>query len=337
MRTKLFGQPNNYSATEGNVPKNRIKTTILGVFAAMAATILSACTGTSYQSTTPPDTAERLSTTADALHVLTTFTVTADMVAQVGGEHVVVQSLTPPGAEIHSWEPSPQDLAAASQTDLIIRHGLGLESWFTRFMDDLNVPFITVTEGIDPMPIVHGEYAGAANPHAWMSPDNAEVYVENITAALSAYSPEHSADFAANAHQYVARLREVSRNIDSRMAELPRAQRILVTCEGAFSYLARDLGLREYYIWPVNAEREATPRRVASVIDVLAAQDIPAVFCESTVGERPMRAIAEESGARFAGTLYVDSLTDSDGPAPTYLDLLTYNTDLIIEGLSAHE
>ena len=110
---------------------------------------------------------------------------------------------------------------------------------------------------------------------------------------------------------------------------------MLVTCEGAFSYLARDLGLAEQYIWPVNAEQQSTPQRIADTIRVVREREVPAVFCESTVSADPMLQVAESTGARYAGELYVDSLSEPDGPVPSYLDLLRYDLALIVDGLTS--
>ena len=274
----------------------------------------------------------------DRLKVVTTFTVIADMARNVAGEGVEIVSVTKPGAEIHGYEPTPQDIVAASDADLILWNGLGLERWFEQFLGNLgDVPSVTLTDGIQPISILGGAYEGKPNPHAWMSLDNALVYVDNIARALSEADPANAARYAANADSYKARLLAEIGPLKDRVASLPADRRWLVTCEGAFSYLARDLGLQELYLWPINADQQGTPRQVKAVIDGVRANEIPVVFCESTVSSDPAEQVARETGAAFGGVLYVDSLSAADGPVPTYLDLLRVTTETIAQGLAPAE
>lgn len=271
----------------------------------------------------------------DRLKVVTTFTVIADMARNVAGEGVDVVSVTKPGAEIHGYEPTPKDIVGASDADLILWNGLNLERWFEQFLGNLgDVPSATLTDGIVPISITGGEYDGKPNPHAWMSVSNALIYVDNIEKALSAADPANAATYAANAAAYKAQLSAALDPLKARIAALPEDRRWLATCEGAFSYLARDLGLRELYLWPINADQQGTPRQVQAVIDAVREHQVPAVFCESTVPSDPAEQVARETGAAFGGVLYVDSLSDGDGPVPTYLDLLKVTTETIVRGLA---
>jgi len=272
----------------------------------------------------------------DRLKVVTTFTVIADMARNVAGEGVDVVSVTKPGAEIHGYEPTPQDIVSASDADLVLRNGLGLERWFEQFLANLGeLPSATLTDGIDPISITGGTYDGKPNPHAWMSLSNAETYVDNIAKALSAADPANAATYAANAEAYKAQLAAALDPLKAQIAALPEDHRWLATCEGAFSYLARDLGLHELYLWPINADQQGSPRQVRAMIDGVREHTIPAVFCESTVSSKPAEQVARETGAAFGGVLYVDSLSDPDGPVPTYLDLLKVTTETIAKGLAA--
>ena len=272
----------------------------------------------------------------DRLKVVTTFTVIADMARNVAGEGVDVVSVTKPGAEIHGYEPTPQDIVSASDADLVLRNGLGLERWFEQFLANLGeLPSATLTDGIDPISITGGTYDGKPNPHAWMSLSNAETYVDNIAKALSAADPANAATYAANAEAYKAQLAAALDPLKAQIAALPEGRRWLATCEGAFSYLARDLGLHELYLWPINADQQGSPRQVRTMIDGVREHAIPAVFCESTVSSKPAEQVARETGAAFGGVLYVDSLSDPDGPVPTYLDLLKVTTETIAKGLAA--
>ena len=272
---------------------------------------------------------------AERLKVVTTFTVIADMARNVAGEAADVVSITKPGAEIHGYQPTPRDLVNASDADLLLWNGLNLELWFEQFVNNLGeIPSVTVSEGIDPIAIGSGEYEGKPNPHAWMGLDNALIYIDNIEAALAEADPDNAATYAANAAGYKAELRVTLEPLRAAIAEVPEDQRWLVTCEGAFSYLARDFGMKELYLWPMNADQVGTPQQVRAVIDGVRENDIPVVFCESTVSTRPAEQVARETGAAYGGVLYVDSLSEADGPVPTYLDLLRVTSETVARGLT---
>jgi manganese/iron transport system substrate-binding protein len=271
----------------------------------------------------------------EKLKVVTTFTVLADMAQNVAGDAAEVVSITKPGAEIHGYEPTPRDIVGAHDADLILWNGLNLELWFEQFLRNLgDLPSATLSEGIDPIAIAKGAYEGKANPHAWMGLDNAQVYVDNIAAALSEHDPENAETYEANAEAYKQELRDTLEPLRAQIAEIPEDKRWLVTCEGAFSYLARDFGMKELYLWPMNADQTGTPQQVRAVIDGVKTHDIPAVFCESTVNTAPAEQVARETGAQYGGVLYVDSLSEANGPVPTYLDLLKVTSQTIADGLS---
>ena len=272
----------------------------------------------------------------EKLKAVTTFTVLADMARNVAGDAAEVVSVTKPGAEIHGYAPTPQDIVRALDADLILWNGLNLELWFEQFLANLgDVPSVTLTEGIDPIPIAEGAYEGMANPHAWMGAENAIVYVDNIAEAFAEHDPENAGTYRQNAETYKEEIRATIEPLRQRIAQIPEARRWLVTCEGAFSYLARDFGMKELYLWPMNADQIGTPQQVRKVIDGVREHDIPTVFCESTVSTAPAEQVARETGAAFGGVLYVDSLSEADGPVPTYLDLLEVTSRTIADGLEA--
>ena len=272
---------------------------------------------------------------AQDFKVATTFTVIADMARNVAGDAAEVVSITKPGAEIHGYAPTPRDIVAAQDADLILYNGLNLELWFDRFFRNLrDVPSAVVSDGIEPIAIGEGPYEGKPNPHAWMSLDGALLYVDNIAAAMAEADPENAATYRANAEAYKDEIRATIGPIRDAMAAIPEEDRWLVTSEGAFSYLARDFGLRELYLWPINADRQGTPSQVRAVIDAVRENDISVVFSESTVSSDPAEQVVRETGARYGGVLYVDSLSEADGPVPTYLDLLRVTSETILAGLT---
>ncbi len=274
------------------------------------------------------------SSSSEPKTVLTTFTVIADMAQNVAGDRLRVVSLVKPGAEIHGYEPTPQDIERGEQSALILDNGLNLERWSERFFQHFpQIPRTTLSNTIKPLVIASDRYQGQPNPHAWMSPQNALVYVDNIRQALIKLDPQNTAFYNQNAKVYQQKIRELDQKLRQAIAKIPVEQRYLVSCEGAFSYLAKDYGLKEIYLWPVNAEKQATPQQIAQAIAQVKTQKIPAVFCESTVNDQAQRQVAEESGAKYGGVFYVDSLSPPEGPASTYLKLLEHNVNTLIQGL----
>ncbi len=272
---------------------------------------------------------------SDKPKVVTTFTIIADMARNVAGDAADVESITKPGAEIHNYQPTPRDILKARNANLVLWNGLNLELWFQKFLANLaDVPNVTVSDGVQPISISGGAYQGKPNPHAWMSPDNALIYVENIRKGLTQIDPDHAALYAANAKAYSDKIRSEIQPMRDAIAALPEAKRWLVTSEGAFSYLARDFGLKELFLWPVNADSQGTPQQVRGVIDAMRANNIHVIFSESTVSPDPAKQVAKETGAAYGGILYVDSLSEADGPVPTYLDLLRVTTQTVVKGLS---
>jgi manganese/iron transport system substrate-binding protein len=268
--------------------------------------------------------------------VVTTFTIIQDMAQNVAGDAAIVESITKPGAEIHGYEPTPQDIVKAQKADLVLWNGLNLERWFEKFFGNLrNVPGVVLTEGVVPIGIEEGPYTGKPNPHAWMSPQNALIYVENIRRALVKLDPPNAAVYNANAKNYSAKFVAIEESVRAELAKIPADRRWLVTSEGAFPYLARNFGMKELFLWAVNADQQGTPQQVQKVIDGVRKNRIPVVFSESTISDKPARQVAKETGARYGGVLYVDSLTDARGPAPTYLQLMDYNAKTIVKGFLA--
>jgi manganese/iron transport system substrate-binding protein len=265
--------------------------------------------------------------------VVTTFTVIQDIAQNVAGSAAVVESITKPGAEIHDYQPTPLDIVRAQAADLVLWNGFNLERWFEKFFENVKeVPAVTVTEGVEPVGISEGPYTGKPNPHAWMSPTNALIYVENIRKALVKHDPANADAYNKNAAEYAAKLKAIDEPLRKRLEAIPQNQRFLVSSEGAFSYLTRDYKMQEAYLWPINADEQGTPKQVRKVIDLVRKNKIPVVFSESTISDRAARQVARETGAKYGGVLYVDSLSAVGGPVPTYLDLLKVTVETIAKG-----
>ena len=283
----------------------------------------------------PQEAAVISATQNDKVVALSTFTIIADMVGEVGGDKVESISLTKPGAEIHGYQPTPDDLVQASKADIMFENGMNLEVWTEKLRASIpDVPVVRVSDGVQVQYISEDAYAGKPNPHAWMSPEQGLIYVENIRKGLTAQAPQHANYFAARAEAYSNKIRAVDKQLEEALSQLPENNRVLVTCEGAFSYLTTDYGLSEEYLWAINSESQGSPQQVAKIIEVVKEKQIPAVFCESTVEPRIQQEVVAATGARFGGTLYVDSLSPADGPASTYLKQLQHTADTIISGLT---
>jgi manganese/iron transport system substrate-binding protein len=300
--------------------------TVSAVLAVLALSVLAGCGD--------PDSASTSKNAGnDKFRVVTTFTVIQDIAQNVAGDAAVVESITKPGAEIHDYQPTPGDIVKAQDADLVLWNGFNLERWFEKFFQTIkDVPGAVVSDGVEPIGITEGPYNGKPNPHAWMSPTSALQYVENIRKALVQYDPDNAETYNKNAAAYADQIKALDAPLRKRLAAIPEDKRWLVTSEGAFSYLARDYGMREAYLWPINADQQGTPQQVRHVIELVKENGIPVVFSESTVSDRAAKQVAKESGAAYGGVLYVDSLSAEGGPVPTYLDLLRVTVDTVAKG-----
>jgi len=292
----------------------------------LTATLLSISVNISYAK-------NRTNQPNNKIKAVTTFTVIADIARNVAGNAADVVSITKPGAEIHDYQPTPKDIVRAQNADIIFRNGLNLELWFERFLQDIkDVPSVTLSEGVTPLPIYGGEYAGKPNPHAWMSTKNALIYIENVRKSLCEIDSANTETYNKNATSYAEKVKAIGSKMKATLRSIPEDRRYLVTSEGGFSYLAQDLGFKEAYLWPTNANQQGTPQQVRKVIDIVNTNDVPVVFSESTNSDKPMKQVVAETGAHYGGVLYVESLSKPDGIVPTYLDLLRITTQTIANG-----
>lgn len=270
---------------------------------------------------------------AKKLEVLTSFTIIKDMAQNVGGDKVIVKSITKPGAEIHYYQVTPKDILKAQKADLVLYNGLNLETWFAKFLSNVkDVPSVVVTKGIKPLSIYEGAYSGKPNPHAWMSPKNAIVYINNIKNAFIKYDEKNRDHYIKNAKDYIQKIKELDKPLREQLDSVENKDKWLVTSEGAFSYLADDYGYKELYVWPINSEEQGTPSQVKKLIDNIRANDIKVIFSESTISDKSAKQVAKETNIKYGGVLYVDSLSDKNGKVPTYIDLLQVTIQTIVNG-----
>ena len=270
----------------------------------------------------------------EMIKIVTTSTIFKDMASNVAGDKADVVSITKPGADIHTYQPTPGDILKAQEADLILWNGLNLELWFEKFFQNINdIESAILSDGIKPIGIKGGAYNGKPNPHAWMSPEAGKIYINNIKNALIKIDPKNKNYYTKNAQNYIKKIDLLIEPIKKIFANIPIEERWLVTSEGAFSYLARDFKLKELYLWPMNSDSQGTPSQVKNVIDNIRKYKIGVIFSESTVSPKPAIQIAKETGILYGGILFVDSLSDKNGPVPTYLDLIKVTSERIAKNL----
>ena len=266
--------------------------------------------------------------------ILASFTVLADIIENVAKDEFVVKSITKPGVEVHGYQPTPSDLIKASKAFVFIDNGFGFELWAEKFVSNLQIKRVTISNRLEPIFISEDFYKGKPNPHAWISPKRGMIYVDVIVDSLSDLKPSEAESFKNNGQIYKNKIAKIDKDFSLFINNLEKNNRYLVTCEGAFSYLTNDYGLKEAYLWPVNAESQITPKRMARTISLVKNKNIPSVFCESTVSNESQMVVASETGAKFGGDLFVDSLSQDNKSANTYLKMLQHNLTLIKKGLN---
>ena len=266
--------------------------------------------------------------------ILASFTVLADIIENVAKDEFVVKSITKPGVEVHGYQPTPSDLIKASKAFVFIDNGFGFELWAEKFVSNLQIKRVTISNRLEPIFISEDFYKDKPNPHAWISPKRGMIYVDVIVDSLSELKPSEAESFKNNGQIYKNKIAKIDKDFSLFINNLEKNNRYLVTCEGAFSYLTNDYGLKEAYLWPVNAESQITPKRMARTISLVKNKNIPSVFCESTVSNESQMVVASETGAKFGGDLFVDSLSQDNKSANTYLKMLQHNLTLIKKGLN---
>ncbi len=266
--------------------------------------------------------------------ILASFTVLADIIENVAKDEFIVRSITKPGEEVHGYQPTPSDLIKASEAFVFVDNGFGFELWAEKFISNFQFKRITISDDLDPIFIKEDFYKGKPNPHAWISPKRGMLYVDIVVESLSELRPSKKELFEKNGKIYKNKIAKIDEDFSMFINNLDKDKLYLVSCEGAFSYLTKDYGLKEVYLWPVNAESQITPKRMARTISLVKNKNVPAVFCESTVSNDAQMVVVNETGAKFGGKLYVDSLSNDNGPASSYLGMLRYNFNLIKVGLN---
>ncbi len=274
----------------------------------------------------------------EPLRVVATTTIVGDVVARVGGDAIQLTVLLPPGADPHTYEPTPADLTAVAQAHVLFVNGLGLEGFLERTLRNAgDVPVVPVSAGIRPRLLEEQgkeEHDGEADPHVWLDVRNVLVWVENIRQALSALDPGHADFYAANAAAYRQELEALDAWILEQVARVPPQNRKLVTNHPAFGYFADRYGFEQVAaVYPIGPGAEPSAREIAELEETIRRFGVPAVFAETTVNPQLAEQVARDTGVRLV-TLYTGSLSGPGGGAETYVAMMQYNVRAIVEALS---
>lgn len=276
--------------------------------------------------------------------VVASTTQIADFARQVAGDDAVVKSILAPGADPHTYQVTPNDVQIVLAADLCLENGLHLEgkNWMATLAKDAGKPLVTVTEGVQPLTI-DAQGQSVVDPHAWFSPRNAAVYVNNITRALIGLMPAKKPEFEARAKLYLQQLRILDAWIREQVDQVPAAKRILVTTHDAFNYFCREYRFNagnDYLSiapvgWSTGAEVGAgmTPERHRRVVESIRESGAPAIFVETSINPKQIREIARETGVRIGGELYSDSMGPAGSAGETYLGMMRENVLLVIGAL----
>ncbi len=294
----------------------------------------------------------------EPLPVVASFSILADMTSRIGGDHVAVSALVGPGGDAHVFEPTPADARALGKAKLLVTNGLQFEGWLPRLVSTAGFKGETAVASTGVKPLLfseedhdaheghddhghegHAEEAheghdhGPNDPHAWQDLANGELYARNITDALKTADPANAADYEKNGEAYIAEMKALDAEIRKELAAIPASQRKVVTSHDAFGYFGKAYDIE--FIAPngVSTESEASAADVARIIDQIREEKIPAVFVENISDPRLIQRIASETGAKIGGSLFSDSLSDTSGPAPTYLDMFRHNVSELVKAL----
>lgn len=276
---------------------------------------------------------------AAPLEVVASFSILGDFVSRVGGERVAVTTLVGAGADAHNYQPRPSDARRLGNARLIVANGLGFDEWIQRLAQSAGYQgtVLIASTGIRPLAEEdeHGHaHQGAVDPHAWQDVSNAIRYVANIAAALIRADPAGAAVYRQNAARYTAELEALDATIRRTLATVPAERRKVVSSHDAFGYFSHAYDVRFLAAAGISTQSEPSASGIAQLIRQLRREQAPAVFVESISDPRLAERISHESGARLGGTLYSDALSNADGPAPTYLDMMRHNLKTLMEGLT---
>lgn len=266
--------------------------------------------------------------------VVSTASIFADMAEVIAGGQLDIRTIVPIGGDPHIYEPTPGDAQLVNRADLILRNGLTFEGWLNELIENsgTKAEIVTITQGIQPIESI--QYKNSTDPHAWMDAANGLIYIENIKNALVTLDPGHADIYEFNYGIYRQQLEDVDQLIQDEIRKIPEPRRILITSHDAFRYYGRRYGIDVQAILGTSTDADAQTSDIVRLNKIIQDSGIPSVFIETTVNPKLLQQIATDNNIEIGGKLYSDSIGDKESPAPTYLDMLKYNTATIVGALS---
>lgn len=281
----------------------------------------------------------------EQLKVITSFTLLEDIAGEIGGDQVNVYNLVPSGTDPHIYSPLPDDIKAVTDADILFYNGFNLEGgeqgWFAKMIESTNQDWdraYRVTENVEPL-YIHSEDGRQEeiNPHSFLDPTVGIEMVQNIRDAFIEIDPNNENIYNENAQKYIEQLEEMDAQYKEKINLIPEENRVLVTSERAYQYVAKRYGLTEGYIWAIDTEENGSSEQITALLKFLKEHEPPVLFIETNVDRRPMETISAESGIEIYGELYSDEIGTPGEDGDTYLNYLQYNIDMIYEGLKSKE
>ena len=267
--------------------------------------------------------------------VVSTASMFADMASNIGGDLIETALIVPIGGDPHIYEPTPGDVRLLLKADMVFQNGLTFEGWIKDLIQNSgsNAPVVTLTEGITP--IVSEQHQNATDPHAWMDPLNGKIYALNIKNALISLIPDKADQINTQYEAYAAQLDELDAYIKTHIAKIEPSKRILITSHDSFHYYGRRYGVRLESVLGTSTDADVRTSDLMRLNQVIQENNIPVVFIESTINPKLLQQVASDNKISIGGKLYSDSLGDKDSPANTYINMIRYNTDVIVKGLTS--
>lgn len=302
---------------------------IMYVFIFVCAVFLIACTSDAEKNK------------SEKLKVVTTYSIIYDIAKQIGGDKVEIHSMVPIGANPHEYDPLPKDVMKMTDAQVVLYNGLNLEegnSWFKKLLETAgksgkDAPVYQVSQDVKPIYLETKGLEKEPDPHAWMNIQNGITYAENIKNALIKEDPKNKAAYTANASKYIQALQNLHDETTQRISQIPKDKRFLISSEGAFKYFGKAYNINTGYIWEINSEAQGTPEQIQQVVKLIESNKIPALFVETSVDKRSMETVSKETNVPIAGTIFTDSLGKTGSDGDTYLKMMQWNIDTIINGL----
>ena len=299
--------------------------------------IAGCATGKENSSQTTSATAE-----SKKLQVVTTNSIIYDMTKNIAGDLVDLHSIVPVGQDPHEYEPLPEDVQKVQKADLIFYNGINLENggnaWFTKMVKnakkEANKDYFAVSDGVKVIYLEGQNEAGKEDPHAWLNIENGIIYAKNIAKQLIAKDPKNKEAYEKNLKAYVEKLEALDKDAKARIAKIPEEKRLIVTSEGCFKYFSKAYDIPSAYIWEINTEEEGTPEQITKLVRQLRDSKVPSLFVESSVDDRPMKTVSQETGKPIHSTIFTDSIAEEGKDGDSYYSMMKWNLDKIIEGLS---